>query len=350
MRARVQGGALWRDFNREAQVHGLATTGGVVSTTGVGGLTLGGGLGWLMPKFGLALDNLRSADLVLADGRSVRAAEDENPDLFWAIRGGGGNFGVAASLEFALHQVGPTITGGMVVHPIARAREVLRFFRDFSQSLDDDVMAVAGMLTAPDGNRIVALVTGYFGDPAGADAAVRPLKSFGTPVMDTVGAMAYTALNGMLDAAYPRGARNYWKSHFVNDLTDAAIDALVDVYTACPSPMSHVLLEHFHGAATRVPPDRTAYALRSTGYNMLLLGQWTDPADDTACTAWVRNSYQALQPHVGKARYLNYMGADDGSEATLHAVYGANLARLRAVKTQYDPENVFRHNINIAPA
>ena len=350
MTARVQGGALWRDFNREAQVHGLATTGGVVSTTGVGGLTLGGGLGWLMPKYGLALDNLLSADLVLADGRTIRAAADEHEDLFWAIRGGGGNFGVASSLEFRLHKVGPMITGGMVAHPVARAGEVLRFFRDFTRSVSDEVMAVAGLLTAPDGNRIAAIVAAHFGTPADADAALKPLKTFGPPVLDAIGPIPYNALNSMLDASYPKGARNYWKSHFMNELSDTAIDALVDTYARCTSPTSHVLLEHFHGAATRIPANRTAYALRSEGYNMLFLGQWTDAADDETCITWARNSYASLLPHVGASRYLNYMGADDATDATLTAVYGNNLSRLRGVKKRYDPENVFRQNVNITPA
>lgn len=347
--ARVQGGALWRHFNREAQVHGLATTGGVVSSTGVGGLTLGGGLGWLMSKHGMALDNLLSVDLVLADGQVVRAAADEHPDLFWAVRGGGGNFGIASSLEFTLHEVGPIITGGLVAHPVARARDVLRFFRDTTRTLPDDMMLIAGLLTAPDGNRIAGLVAAHFGDPKDAEAAMRPIKAFGPPVMDLIGPMPYVVLNSMLDEAYPRGARNYWKSHFINELTDQAIDTLVDCYAKCASPMSNLLLEHFHGAATRVPPTATAYALRSEGYNLLFLSQWMDPADDEAGIAWARESYAAAQPHVGSARFLNYMSDDDATDASVGAIYGPNLKRLRELKKTFDPGNVFHQNINITP-
>jgi FAD/FMN-containing dehydrogenase len=347
--ARVQGGALWRHFNREAQLHGLATTGGVVSSTGVGGLTLGGGLGWLMSKHGMALDNLLSVDLVLADGQVVRAADDEHPDLFWAVRGGGGNFGIASSLEFTLHDVGPIITGGLVAHPVARARDVLRFFRDTTRTLPDDMMLIAGLLTAPDGNRIAGLVAAHFGDPKDAEAAMRPIKAFGPPVMDLIGPMPYVVLNSMLDEAYPRGARNYWKSHFINELTDQAIDTLVDCYATCASPMSNLLLEHFHGAATRVPPTATAYALRSEGYNLLFLSQWMDPADDEAGIAWARESYAAAQPHVGSARFLNYMSDDDATDASVGAIYGPNLKRLRELKKTFDPDNVFHQNINITP-
>ena len=209
--ARAQGGVLWKEFNRDTQVHGLATTGGVVGTTGIAGLTLGGGLGWLMPKYGLALDNLRSAEMVMADGRVLNASRDETPDLFWAIRGGGGNFGIAASLEYTLHAVGPIITGGLVAHPLQRGVEVLKFFRDQCSSLPDDMMMVAGLLTAPDGSgaKLVGLLAGHCGSQMDGEAAVKPLKAFGPPVMDAMGPIPYCALNGLLDASLPRGAFNY---------------------------------------------------------------------------------------------------------------------------------------------
>ncbi len=347
--ARVEGGALWRELNRETQVYGLATTGGVIGTTGVAGLTLGGGLGWLMSKHGMALDNLLAVDLVLADGKAVRAAEDENRDLFWAVRGGGGNFGVAASFEFRLHEVGPTVTAGLVAHPVAHAREVLQFFRTATSTLPDDMMLIAGVLTAEDGvTQIAAIVGAHFGSAKDGEAAMRPIKQFGQPILDAIGPMPYTALASMLDGGFPRGARNYWKSHFMDQLTDQAIDTIVERFGHCPSPMSAILLEHFHGAATRVSPTDTAYALRSPGYNMVVLSQWKDAADDARGLGWGRESYTALQPFVGQRRYLNYLGDDEGDQAFAEA-YGPNVSRLRQLKAKFDPENVFHVNVNIKP-
>jgi FAD/FMN-containing dehydrogenase len=347
--ARVEGGALWREVNRETQVHGLATTGGIIGSTGVAGLTLGGGLGWLMAKHGMALDNLLSVDVVTADGTVRRAAPDENPDLFWAVRGGGGNFGVAASFEFQLHPVGPMITGGLVAHPIERAKDVLRFFRETTRALPDEMMMVAGLLTGPDGTtKLAGLVAGHFGSLEDGAAATLPIKQFGQPILDVIGPMPYTAINSMLDASTPRGARNYWKSHFIDNLSDAAIDTLIDRAMRMPGPMCQLLLEHFHGKATRVPPTETAYALRSPGYNMLVLGQWANPSDDAKGLAWSRDTYAAMQPHVSAKRYLNYMGEDEG-DTLLGSVYGPNLARLRQVKAKFDPENVFHVNVNIKP-
>jgi FAD/FMN-containing dehydrogenase len=347
--AMVQGGARWADVNRETQAYGRAVTGGAVSTTGVGGLTLGGGLGWLMARCGMAMDNVRAVDLVLADGSLVRASATEHPDLFWAVRGGGGNFGVAAAFEFQLHPIGPMVTGGIVAWPIARAREVLRLYRELTAAASDDLMTFAALLTAPDGEtKLVGLALGHFGAAGEAEAALAPVKAFGTPVLDTVGPISYAALNGMLDGAFPKGARNYWKSHFLAALSDEAIEALVDQFVACPTPMGQVMLEHFHGAATRVPVDATAYALRSEGHNAVILGEWLDPGDDEACIAWARDTYARLQPFVSAQRYLNYLDRDDGEAVS--AAYGPNLPRLREVKARYDPDNVFRNTVNIEPA
>jgi FAD/FMN-containing dehydrogenase len=348
--ARVEGGATWREFNREAQQSGLATTGGVVGSTGVAGLTLGGGLGWLMPKHGMALDNLLSVEVVCADGSVTRASVDENRDLFWALRGGGGNFGVASSFTFRLHPVGPVVTGGLCAWPFDRARDVLRFFRDMSATLPDDMMMVAALLTAPDGaTKLVAIAAGHVGPQRSGEAAVQPIKAFGTPAMDAMGPIPYVALNGMLDAAFPKGALNYWKSHFIDRLTDEAIDAVVARFATCPSPMSQLLFEHFHGAATRVPVGDTAYALRGAGFNALVLGEWTDPRQNDACVGWVRDTYSALTPFVSERRYVNYLADDDGNDAGLVAAYGPNLARLRRIKAKYDPLNLFHLNVNIRP-
>jgi len=349
-RARVQGGGLWREFNREAQIHGLATTGGVVGTTGVAGLTLGGGLGWLMHKYGLALDNLLSVELVTAEGKVVRAAADENPDLFWALRGGGGNFGVAASFEFQLHPVGPMVTGGLIAYPLERGKDVLELFREVTASPAEDLMVVAGLLTAADGaTKIAGIVAAHIGSPEAGAAAMQSLRKLGPPIADLLGPIPYTTLNSLLDDAFPRGARSYWKSHFLDSLSDGAIDALLTTASRLPSAQSSIVVEHFHGAATRVSPTATAYALRSPGYNLLLGGQWLDAGLDAAGIGWCRDGYQAIQPHVGKQRYLNYMNDDDTGDAVLTSVYGPNLARLREIKKQYDPGNVFHVNVNVPP-
>ena len=348
--ARAQGGVLWRELNRETQVHGLATTGGVVGSTGLAGLTLGGGLGWLMTKYGLALDNLRSAEMVLADGSIVRAAADENPDLFWAIRGGGGNFGIAASLEYALHPVGPMITGGLVAHPLQNARDVLRFFRETCATLPDEMMMAAGLLTAPDGsgNKLVGLLAAHCGTLAQGEAAVKPIKAFGPPVMDAMGPISYCQQNGLLDPSLPKGALNYWKSHFLTELSDDAINAMIDAFSRCPSPMSQMVIEHFHGAASRVPVKDTACALRITGFNVVIISQWMDAKDNDRCIKWGRDTYAALEPYLGSARYVNYLDVDEPGDPAAVA-YGENYARLRELKTKYDPENIFHINVNIRP-
>jgi FAD/FMN-containing dehydrogenase len=346
-RARAQGGVLWRELNRETQLHGLATTGGVVGSTGIAGLTLGGGLGWLMPKYGLALDNLRAADMVMADGSVVRASADENPDLFWAIRGGGGNFGIATSLEYTLHQVGPMITGGVVAHPLPRALDVLRFFRDTCASLPDEAMLVAALQTAPDGSnaKMVGILGGHCGPLEQGEAAFRSLKAFGPPVMDVMGPMPYSALNGMIDPAFPKAARNYWKAQFLTDLSDDAIRTLIAVFQECPSPMSHIIIEHFHGAASRVPVTATACTLRVTGFNVVIASQWMASQETERGIEWARETFRSLTPYLAPTRYVNYLEDDAPDPAAV--AYGPNLPRLRAIKTKYDPGNFFRHNVNI---
>jgi FAD binding domain/Berberine and berberine like len=346
---RAQGGVLWRELNRETQLHGLATTGGVVGSTGIAGLTLGGGLGWLMPKYGLALDNLRAADLVMADGSVVRASADENPDLFWAIRGGGGNFGIAASLEYTLHQVGPMITGGVVVHPLPRAFDVLRFFRDTCASLPDEAMLVAALQTAPDGSnaKIAGIVGGHCGSLKQGEATFQSVKAFGPPVMDLMGPMPYATLNGMIDPAFPKSAFNYWKAQFLTDLSDDAIRTLIAGFEMCPLPMSHIIIEHFHGAASRVPVTATACTMRVTGFNVVIASQWLDSRETRRGISWARETFASLTPYLAPTRYVNYL-EDDAADAAAVA-YGPNLQRLRAIKTKYDPRNFFRHNVNILP-
>jgi FAD/FMN-containing dehydrogenase len=347
--ARVQGGATWKEYNRETQLHGLASTGGVISSTGVAGLTLGGGLGWLIGKYGMAVDNLRSVELVTADGKVVTASSSENADLFWALRGGGGNFGVASSFEFNVHSVGPIVTGGIAAHLFASGRDVLRYFRDATASLPDEQTLFAGLVHGPDGaTKLAALVTCHCGSLPDGEAALRPVKAFGSPVMDVIGPMPYEQVNQLLDAAYPKGALNYWKANFLTTLSDEAIDILLDRYSRVPSPMTAIVLEHFHGAVTRVGVSDTAFPHRSAGYNVVLTGEWMNPADSDKNIQWVRETYDALKPFMASARYVNYLEADAPGDP-LSEAYGPNIARLRQIKAKYDPANFFHVNQNIKP-
>lgn len=350
-RARVQGGATWAHVNRETQVHGLAVTGGLISSTGVAGLTLGGGLGWLMAKHGLALDNLLSVEVVTADGKVLVASAEDHADLFWGLRGGGGNFGIATCFEFALSPVGPMVTGGLVAHPFSKANDVLRFYRDTTVGLSDDMVVFGALIHAPDGSgmKIAALLAAHFGDLAGAEAAMQPLKSFGPPVMDVIGPLPYCSLNAMLDGGSPRGALNYWKASFLSELSDGAIDTMIECFAHCPSPMSGLLLEHFHGQVARVAPDATAFPHRGEGFNILILGQWQNPDETADSTAWVRDTYDALRPFMASGRYVNYL-ADDEAGDPVRAAYGENYPRLQTIKAKYDPENVFHLNQNIQPS
>jgi FAD/FMN-containing dehydrogenase len=347
---RAQGGVTWAELNRETQLHGLAVTGGVVSTTGIAGLTLGGGLGWLMGKHGLALDNLRSVELVTADGQVVQTSKGAHPDLFWAVRGGGGNFGVATSFEYQLHPIGPAITGGLVAHPFESARDVLRFYREVTAALPDELTVFAGLIHAPDGSgaKLAALVTCHCGPLAEGEAAMRPLKRFGHPVMDALGPMPYCQLNGMLDAAYPKGALNYWKSSFLTRLSDDAIGTMIECFARCPTPMGQLLLEHFHGAATRVRVGDTAFPHRAVGYNLVVLSEWMEPAHTDRCMAWARDTYTAMTPFMASGRYVNYLGDDEPGDPVA-AAYGPNYRRLQELKTKYDPNNIFHINQNIRP-
>jgi FAD/FMN-containing dehydrogenase len=348
--ARVQGGATWGEYNRETQLHGLASTGGIISTTGVGGLTLGGGLGWLMAKYGLACDNLRSAQIVTADGRVLTASKDDNADLFWGIRGGGGNFGIAASLEFALYPVGPTITGGLVAHPFPAARDALRFYRDTTASAPDELTLFAGLIHTPDSaNKIAGIIACHCGAVADGEAVVRPIKAFGPPMVDHLGPMPYSALNQMLDAAYPKGALNYWKSSFLATLSDAAIETMIECYSRVPSPMTGMVLEHFHGAATRAGVGDTAFPHRHNGYNLVITSEWIDPAETDRNIKWTRETFAAMQPFMAPGRYVNYLDVDEAGDPAADA-YGPNHGRLRQLKARYDPANLFHINLNIKPA
>jgi FAD/FMN-containing dehydrogenase len=347
---RAQGGVLWRELNREAGVHGLATTGGAISTTGIAGYTLGGGLGWLMSNYGLAADNLLSVELVTAAGEVLHVTDESYPDLFWALRGGGGNFGIAASFEYQLHPV-DTIYGGLVAHPFDAARDVLRFYRDFTASVSDDATVFAGLVHAPDGSgmKLAAYLLCHTGELAEAQAEFKPLLEFGSPVMTHVGPMPYPAMNMILDEGYPRGALNYWKSTFIRALEDDTIDALVDAFAKCPSPMGAIVIEQFHGAVTRIGETDTPVPHRAESFNVLIPAEWLDPADTQKNIAWAQEAFASLDPYVAGRRWLNYFSDDDAVDA-VRAAYGPNYDRLAQVKRQYDPDNIFHLNHNIEPA
>src|SRR6185312_4741826 len=347
--ATAQGGVRWSELNAAAGAHGLAVTGGVVSTTGIAGYTLGGGLGWLMSRYGLAADNLIAAELVTAAGDVLTVDGTSDPDLFWAIRGGGGNFGVITSFTFRLHPVA-TVTGGLIAHPLDAAPDLLRFYRDAVTDASDDLTVFAGLVHAPDGSgaKLAALVVCHLGDDATAERDLAPFKEFGSPLMTEVGRMPYPAINTMLDAGFPDGGRNYWLSSFTTGLTGQLIDTAVDAFANAPSPMASILFEHFHGAVTRTDPTAIAVPHRSAGWNLLLPTVWADAADVEANIRWTRETFAALRPSLRTGRWLNYLGDDQGSDAIRDA-YGPNYQRLRAVKRRYDPDNVFRLNHNIEP-
>ena len=345
--ARVEPGVRWAELDAATQAHGLATTGGTNSDTGVGGLTLGGGLGWLAGKYGLACDNLVEAEVVTANGDVVVASADENPDLFWALRGGSGNFGVVTSFTFRLHEVGPMVLAGLVIHPFDRAGEVMRFYREFAAAVPDEVNTIGGFLTAPEGMKVAAIAACHCGAVEDAEVALAPLRAFGPPVVDQLAVMPYTVFQQALDGSFPRGRRYYWKSTMVRDLTDEAIDKLVELFDAVPSATSALLLQQLGNAANRVAVDATAFAHRDARWDGLVLASWDNPNDDTAHFDWARHAWRSLRPFSTGGVYVN--GVADGDSEEISGAYGANLRRLTALKAVYDPTNLFRQNANIAP-
>jgi FAD/FMN-containing dehydrogenase len=346
----AQAGVTWKELNRAAAGHGLATTGGVVSSTGIAGLTLGGGEGWLMGKYGLTIDNLRAVELVTAAGEIVTASADENQDLFWALRGGSGNFGVATSFEYQAHPVS-TVYGGMVAQPVARAREAFAFYRELTQAAPDELTVYFNFFADPDApdRKLTAMVACHCGDdPAAAEKDLKPLRDFAAPAADPIQPMPYPVMNTLSDAGYPRGAFNYWKSAFLNELSDDALDIMVQAIQRCPSPMSGLGIVPYLGAVARVDAAATAFAHRAPGYSLLIVSQWQDPADNDPNIAWAKETYEALHPHLAVRQYLNNLPADDGRIA--RGLWGANYERLVGIKRRYDPDNTFRLNHNIDPA
>src|ERR671932_753450 len=345
---RAEGGATWGDFDHETQAFGLATTGGIARPTGIAGLTLGGGHGFLMCKYGLACDNLLSVDLVTADGHMLTASADEHADLFWGLRGGGGNFGVATSFEYRLHEVGPVL-GGMLIYPLSRAKEILRVYRDVTSAAPDELNMGAILATLPDGTHAVALLVCYAGPVAEGERLLSPLRAPDLLLDDQLGPMPYVALQSIVENFNPPGMRNYWKSDFLTQLSDDAMNLLVEEYLSVPTPHTHLVVEHMGGAVSRIGEDEMAVSHRDAPYNALIVGMWSEPAEDERAIGWVRRLWEALRPFSSGGVYVNYQMGDEG-EDRIRAAYGPEkYERLVALKNKYDPTNLFRLNQNITP-
>ena len=352
---RAQGGLNWGEVDAETQAHGLATTGGLVTTTGIAGFTLGGGIGWLMRKYGLACDNLVSADLITADGQTVRVSESENAELLWGLRGGGGNFGVVTEFEYRLHPV-PQIFGGLVGWPADAGRDVLKFWREWVNDTPDELCTMAAFLYAPPepfvppevvGQPIFAIACFHL-DLDRAEDDFRVLRELG-PAVDVLGPMPYSAIQGMFDAGVPRGSRNYWRSGYVQELTDEGIDTIMAAVPGIPHPLGQLHVHQMGGAVSRVPSAATAFGSRQAPYLMNYIGLWLDPAEDEENTAWVKASSDAMAQYGTGTRYVNFL-ADEGDAGVNSAYEADTLTRLRGLKAKYDPTNFFRLNQNIKPA
>jgi FAD/FMN-containing dehydrogenase len=346
---RAQPGVTVGELDRATAAFGLATPSGIVSSTGIAGLTLGGGLAWLQGKYGLAIDNLLSAEVVLASGNVVTASDDSEEDLFWALRGGGGNFGVVSFFEFRAHPL-VSVLSGPVLYPLAAAPKVFSFFREFSTGLPDELSLQAILAHAPDGSgtKVCGIVLCHAGDDAEQAAAdLQPLRDFGSPVADMVGRMPYVAMNTGADGLFPRGALNYWKSAFFSELSDGAVEIMIEAFERAPSELCAIGVEEFHGEVTRVPAEATAYPHREPGFNLILVSQWTNSGQTDACIAWARQTFDALAPYMADRSYTNYLSADDHDR--VRQAFGPNYDRLVEVKRRYDPHNRFRGNQNVDP-
>ena len=350
-RIRVQAGVTWGEFNRATQLHGLATTGGAVSSTGVAGLTLGGGFGFLMGKFGYTADNLLSVELVTATGEVLQASNEDNTELFWGLRGGGGNFGIATSFEFALHPVGPTVHGGVIAYPINTAKEMFGFYRDLTADLADELTIIAGFTHTRDGSdtKVAVMMAGHCGSPEEATPALKQIKNFAAPVADNLGPLSYTELNQILDPGVPKLDLYYWKSCFIDKLGDDVIRILDEQFDRCPSKKSKLFVEHFHGAALRPEPSDMAFPHRNAGYSILIISQWQDSEHNEQNIAWAKETYDRLAPYTQEGAYSNYMD-DDESMARVRQAFGDNFPRLQKLKDLYDPGNLFHRNQNIPPS
>jgi FAD/FMN-containing dehydrogenase len=345
--ARADAGVILGEFDHATQAFGLATTLGTFSPTGIAGLTLGGGLGWLMGRYGLACDNLLSADVVTADGSLLSASERQNPELFWGLRGGGGNFGVVTSFEYQLHPVG-SVLAGLVAHPISEAERVLRFFREFASTAPDELGLMPAMLTLSDGNTIVGVAGVYSGDLRTGEEVLKPLRSFGSPVADLFQPMQYTDVQKMLDWWASSRRRHYWKSGFLQELSDDVINVMVHFARTKPSNFSGAAVEYLHGAVRRPLSAATAFPHRNSPFSFLMLGSWGSAAEDDSNMRWVREFWNAMEPFLGGV-YVNYLSENEGEQRVRNA-YGTNYERLLTLKQNYDPTNFFCMNQNIRAA
>jgi FAD/FMN-containing dehydrogenase len=344
---RVQGGATLGDLDRETHPFGLAVPCGIIPKTGIGGLTLGGGVGWLLRKYGMSIDNLLSCQVVTADSKVLTASASENEDLFWALRGGGGNFGVVASFEFQAHPV-HTVLGGLLLYPRDAAVDVIRHFRDYIESAPDELTAYAALLHGPDGVPLVGVIPCYCGDIADGERVLEPLRKFGSPAVDAIQPLPFPAMQSLLGASFPDGNYNYWKSTLQRQLSDEAINATVEHANRMTSPLSAVVLEHYAGAAGRVPKDATAFPHRDLPWDILFLAQWTEPGETSLHRDWARSGEETLLPFSANAHLSSALGIE--AEEVISTAFGPNLPRLAAVKRKYDPANFFRVNYNIEPA
>jgi FAD/FMN-containing dehydrogenase len=346
--ARVEGGAKLGDLDAAAQHHGLATTAGVVTHTGVGGLTLGGGVGRLARKYGLACDNLRAVELVTADAQVLRVSPAEHPELFWAVRGAGANFGVATAFDFQLHPVGPAVLAGVVVYPLERAGAALRFYADYSRSAPDELSADAFFLTSPDGDPVFAISVCFVGSTDEGERVLEPLRRFGPPLVDEIGSVAYTEAQAAGDAFFPIGLNYYWKSHFLEEIPGDAIEVAAHHFASVPSPRSLIAFQQFGGAVSRVGPSETAFRHRQAQYDNFAAAVWTGPRELEQHQRWVREWWDLMAPFSMGAEYANNLG-EEGVDR-VRAAYGDNYLRLVALKDRYDPTNFFRLNANIPPS
>jgi FAD/FMN-containing dehydrogenase len=354
--ARAGGGVTWGEFDAATQAHGLAVTGGRVPTTGIGGLTLGSGSGWLERKLGFTVDNLLAAEVVLASGTVVQASASENPELFWGLKGGGGNFGIVTRFDYRLHAVGPLLYGGILGFPHQDMPRVLRQYRDFMDQAPDEVCGGVAVITAPPepfvpeslrGRPALAIIVCYAGSPAEGEKAFQPLLRLDSP-MPLVQPMPYLAIQRLVEESNPAGLRNYWKADMYPTLPDEAIDALASATAEPPSPFTSILVQPLGGAAARVPDDATAMGWRAARWSIHILGMWRDAADDEPNTSWVRRAWTAMSPWAQRGTYLNYL-MDEGTDR-IRESFGSHYDRMVALKDRYDPTNFFRMNQNIRPS
>lgn len=345
--ANAESGMTWGEFDKKTQEFGLATTGGVVSTTGIAGLTLGGGIGRLGRKYGLACDNLLSADIVTADGKMLRVSDTENSDLFWAVRGGGGNFGIITSFKYQLHSVGPIVLGGSVIHSFEKAKEVLKFYYSYSSVAPDELCTDLLILTSDDGKPVISINVCYIGELEEGENILRSVKEFGSPLEDSIRPVEYSVLQSAGDYVYPPGPRYYWKSHFMKEISEDAIDRIIEFCKVLPSIQTTVGLQQFPGAVSRVKQEDTAFSHRDSQYDLFIISSWLDQAESDIHIQWTRDFWDAMKSYSTGGVYVNNLGEETHDQ--VRAAYLGNYERLVAVKNKYDPTNFFHLNQNIKP-